>query len=378
MKKPKIKKPKLKKPKLRGLKKSASLPANLPNPLTRNAKTEEQKLDEALSNVPRITNETVSEHREEVLSGARKHIYPLQHSKSHIVRNSLMIVGIVIVAFFALTTFALYKLQATGGFIYDITRIVPFPVAKVGGSWVSYESYLFELRHNMHYYQTQQQANFSTKDGKTQLDRLKQQALDQVITDAYVKQLAAANGVSVKDSAVNDEVQLLKSQNRLGSSDRVFRDVLKQFWGWSVSDFKRELKQQMLQQAVVAKLDSSTNAKAEAAQKRLINGEDFAKVAGEVSEDQATKGNGGQYGAAITPGARDFHPNVTNELFKLKPGQTSTIIKAGNTLQIVKVTENNGKTVRASHIQFNLKDINSYIKAKQSSTPVHTYIVIKQ
>lgn len=377
MKKPKIKTPKLKKPRLHRLKQASKLPENLPNPL-KNSKTEEQKLDEALSNVPRITNETVSEHREEVLSGARKHIYPLQHSKSHIVRNSLIIAGIVIVSFFALTIFGLYKTQATGGFVYDITRIVPFPVAKVGGSWVSYESYLFELRHNMHYYQTQQQANFSSKDGKVQLDRLKQQALDQVITDAYVKQLAAENGVTVKDSAVNEEVQLLKAQNRLGSSDRVFRDVLKQFWGWNVSDFKRELKQQMLQQAVLAKLDTSTTAKAVAAQKRLINGEDFAKVAGEVSEDQATKANGGQYAAAITPGARDFHPNVTNELFKLKAGQTSTIIKAGNTLQIVKVTENNGKTVRASHIQFNLKDINSYIKKKQSSVPVNTYIVIKK
>ena len=52
--------------------------------------------------------------------------------------------------------------QSTSGFIYDVSLVVPFPVAKAGPNWVSYESYLFELRRNMHYYQTQQQANMGS------------------------------------------------------------------------------------------------------------------------------------------------------------------------------------------------------------------------
>src|SRR5947207_5990262 len=38
-----------------------------------------------LENVPQITNETIAEHREDVLSGARKYIYPLAHSNHRIV-----------------------------------------------------------------------------------------------------------------------------------------------------------------------------------------------------------------------------------------------------------------------------------------------------
>ena len=84
MKKPKIKKTKLKKPNISRLK-------------IRRTKTVEEKVSEAISNVPRITNDTVADHREDVLSSARKYIYPLQHSKHSIVRISLGLLIIVII-----------------------------------------------------------------------------------------------------------------------------------------------------------------------------------------------------------------------------------------------------------------------------------------
>src|ERR1039458_1937006 len=52
----------------------------------RRTKSPEEKVSDALSNVPRITNETVIDHREEALSSARKYIYPLQHSKHLLAR----------------------------------------------------------------------------------------------------------------------------------------------------------------------------------------------------------------------------------------------------------------------------------------------------
>ena len=59
------------------------------------------------SNVPRITNETVAAHREEVLSSARKYIYPLQHSKHRIVRISLSLLATALVVFFVYCGLAL-------------------------------------------------------------------------------------------------------------------------------------------------------------------------------------------------------------------------------------------------------------------------------
>lgn len=377
-----MKKPKkiIKKPKLPGgLKKPIEGAGKGVSKLTqktpfKQSKSTEEKMTEALSNVPRITNETVTEHREEVLRGARKYIYPLQHSKHRIVKISVGLLAAGVLAFFIIVGFSLYKFQNTSGFIYDVTRIVPFPAAKAGNRWVSYESYLFELRRNMHYYQTQQQATFSGKTGKAQLQRLKQQAMAQVIQDAYIKELAGDNGVQVTDQQVDNQLQLVRAQNRLGGNSRVFKEVLNEFWGWSESDFKRELKQQMLKQAVVTKLDTKTDKKSQDALKQLKSGADFGQLAGQVTEDPATKGTGGQYPTPISPSDRELAPAVTAEIFKLQPGQISGVVNTGYTLEILKVADKSGNTVHAAHIQFNLADVNNYVKPLQAKHPSHEYI----
>lgn len=337
-------------------------------------KTAEEKVSDALSTVPRITNETVTEHREEVLSSARKYIYPLQHSKHRVVKISIGLFIALVVVFFTGVGLALYKFQSTSTFIYDVTKILPFPVGKAGNKWVSYESYLFELRRNMHYYRTQQQADFSTKDGKEQLRHLKQQAMSEVIQDAYVKQLAVRHHVSVDDSQVETQLDLVRSQNRLGSNNRVFKDVLNQFWGWSEADFEQALKQQMLKQAVVDKLDTQTHAKADAALKRVKGGEDFAAVASQVSEDPVTKTNGGQYPVPVTLNDREVPPVIAAELFKLQANQISPVINSGYSLEILKVLEKQATSVRAAHIQFNLQDANAFVAPYQKQHPSRQYI----
>jgi hypothetical protein len=352
--------PKLKKPKL---------------PFVRRKRPEE-KISEALSDVPRITSDTVEQHREEVLSGARKYIYPLQHSKHHVVRNSILILLAVIVAFFAVCGAELYKFQSTNGFIYGVTKVVPFPVAKVGSHWVSYESYLFELRRNMHYYHTQQHANFSTPGGKQQLMRLKQQAMDAAIQSAYVGELAKQNGVTVSKGAINSEVNLLRAQNRLGNSDRVLREVLSEFWGWSENDFRRELQQQLLQQAVVAKLDNTTNQRAQAALNQLEGGADFGKLAKKVSDDTSTRAAGGQYASPITANDRSLPPALTAQIAMLKPGQVSGIINTGYALEIVKIIDSNHGTIHAAHIQFRFKTVDDYTKQLRQQQPVHEFIKV--
>jgi hypothetical protein len=344
--------------------------------LVRRRKSVEERASDAISTVPQITNDTVADHREDVLSSARKYIYPLQHSKHRIVRISITLLVTVIVAFFVFCFVDLYKFQSTSGFIYAVTELVPFPVAKTDGSWVGYESYLFELRRNMHYYITQQQANFSTKTGKAQIKRLKQQALNEAIEQELVEKLAKQNNVAVTPAQVNHQVQILRNENRLGSSDSVFREVLSQYYGWSEQDFKQELQQQMLQQAVVAKLDTTAQARAASAIKQLQAGTPFATLATQVSDDAQTKANGGQYTSPITPNDSNVSPDVVNELFQLKPGQVSGVIDTGYTLDIVEVISRTGDSVTAAHIQFNLNNVTVYTNPLEQKQPTHDYIKV--
>lgn len=334
------------------------------------------KLTEAIQNLPRITNETVAEHREEVLSSARKYIYPLSHSKRRVLVITTSLLVLAIVAFFVYCVTSLYKLQSTSTFMYGVTQVIPFPVAKAGPDWISYENYLFELRHTMHYYQTQQKEDFGTKSGKQHLAKLKHDALQQVIDAAYVKQLARQHHISVSTGEVNDEVALVRAQNRLGSNDQVFRSVLSEFWGWTVDDFRRELKQQLLAQKVVHALNTDVQVRAKNTLAQLQSGADFGTVASAVSDDLSTKANGGNYGIAVDQSNRDIAPQVASELFKLKPGEYSGVITTGYGLEIVKVIDSDGSKVHAAHIAFNFQSIQTYIGPLEAKQKPHRYIKV--
>lgn len=337
----------------------------------------ESKLTEAIESLPRITNETVAEHREELLRGARKYIYPLKHTKRRVVVVSVSLLVTAVVLFFAYTLLALYKFQSNSTFIYYVTQVIPFPIAKAGPDYVAYENYLFELRHYMHYYETQQQVNFNSPAGQQQLDAFKKQALDEVVQDAYVKQLAAKYGVSVSSQEVDNEVSLLQQQNRLGSSNQEFADVLKEFWGWSINDFKRELKSQLLAQKVVAKLDTGTYARANTALQQLQGGADFGKLAAQMSDDTSTKNNNGQYGYSVSPNDQSLPPQVVAELFKLQPGQISGVINTGYTLEIVKVISKANGKIQAAHIAFNFQSISTYVTPLEKQHKPHYLVSVK-
>lgn len=323
----------------------------------------------------RITNETVAARREEVLGSARKFIYPLDAPRHRVIRWSIAILITALVGFFIFCTLELYRFQSTSNFIYGVTEVVPFPVAMVGNQqFISYNDYLFELRHYMHYYDTQQHIDFTTKAGKQQLAVFKQRSLDQVIQNAYVERLADQNNLSVNGKDVDDALQLVRSQNRLGASDQVFQNVLSEFWGWSVDDFRRELRQELLAQKVVDRLDTGTHERANQAMAQLGQGADFAELAKQVSDDQSTKANGGDYGILIDRANTQLAPQVIDALFRLDTGQHSAIINTGYSLEIVKVTQIQGNHIRASHISFNFQPISTYLKPVQDSVKARRFI----
>jgi hypothetical protein len=328
-------------------------------PLGRKSRLETPQ--EVIQGIPRITNETVAEHREEVLSSARKYIYPLQHSAHRVVIISISLLTAVFIAFATYCLLALYKFHSTSTFLYRITQVIPFPVAKAGTRYVAYENYLFELRHYIHYYQTQQRVDFNSDSGKQQLAEFRKRAMSNVVDYAYIKELADKNKISVTDTELNDAIRLVRSQNRLGSNDQVFEDVLKEFWGWSVNDFKRELRQQMLAQKVVSTLDTATHDRANKAYQRLQAGEDFATVAKDSSDDPASRDNGGSYGFTISQSDRNLSPQVIDTLFKLNVNDISKVINTGSSLEIIKLTQKDGTKVQASHIVFNFKPVNTYV-----------------
>lgn len=327
--------------------------------------------------VPRITNETIATHREDVLKSARKYIYPLQHSKNRIVIITTSIIIVAIVAFFSYCTLALYKFQDYSTFLYRVTQVIPFPIARVEGHFVSYNNYLFELDHYVHYYETQQKLNFNSTSGQQQLANYKQTALNKVIDDAYISYLASKNKITVTNTEVNNQITIARQENRLGDNQAELASVLKSYYGWSINDYKRELKTKVLAENLVSQLDTATHTRANNALADLNKGADFGGLASLVSDDTATKANGGSYGFPITQNNINVPPNVVSELFLLKPGTYSGIINTGYSLEIDKNISEQNNQIQAAHIVFNFQDINNYLNPLKEKNKARVYITLK-
>lgn len=322
----------------------------------------------------RITNDNLSEHREEVIGSARKYKYPLRQSKHKLVVISLTIFFLAVVGFFTYSALALYKFKTESAFIYQITKIIPFPLARVGSDFVSYESYLFEINWYKHYYENQQNVDFDSESGKVQLDDYRKRASQKVINDGYVKKLAEEKNISVTNEEIDEEVEIYKSQNRLGANDEQLKTVLSDYYGWSIDDFRSTLKQKLLTQKVVAALDTETRQKAEDALAQLNSGKDFSELAKEVSEDPSTSKNGGEISFLINRDSIDVSPSAIDTLFNLEPGEVSGIVNVGYGLEIVKNLEEKDGKVKAAHIIFNFKNINEYLGEIKDRVETRTYI----
>lgn len=328
-------------------------------------------------NVPRITNDSVSKHREEVIKGAKKYVYPLQHSRQKIVTISVSLLLAIALVLTSFTLLSLYRFNSTSSFAYQVTKALPFPVGKTGGTFVSYEEYLFELRHYIHYFETQQEVDFESEQGKQQLDNQRQESLKTVIDNAYARQIAKEQNITIAEDEVDNQIELLKAQNRLGNDDQVFEDVLRDYYDWSISDFRRSIKQELLNAKVVKKLDTQVRPRAEKAQDEINAGASFASVAKKYSDDETTKANGGELGFLVSKNDRNIPVQTINALSQLQPGEVSDVIDLGYGLEIVKLDGIEDDKYKASRVFFAYKPLDDYLNDIKESDPATVYIKVE-
>ncbi len=341
------------------------------------AKRKLKKEEKQDASVPRITNDNLAEHREEVISGARKYIYPLQHSKHRVVFLTISLTLLAILASSVTSVIMLYKLETTSPFMYQVTRVVPFPIARTGKTFVAYENYLFELNHYVHYYENQQQLSFETEAGQAQLASYKERTINKVVNDAYTKVIANELGISVDSTEVDEQIRIAREQNRLGSNDEIFEDVLREYWDWSVGDFKRSLTSELLAQKVIRAKDSETEKRATEALARITAGEDFAAIATEYSDDIGTKDVGGEFGL-VNRSNRNVSQQTVDTLYKLGEGQTSGVVVVpygtGYALAIVKNLGDQGDQRKGAHIILPLKSLDEILNDRKEQQPYRLYM----
>lgn len=316
----------------------------------------------------RVTNDTVSHHREEILSKGRQFKYPFHRSKHRI---AVISVALVVVAVLFLSVFMgleLYRWQSTSEFTTNVTKIFPFPVARVNGSFTLYESYLFELNSSLHWQQKYGTTDLHSPDGKREIDYLKRSALNKAMTNTIAHKMAREHKISVSDSQVDAIVVQIKA----GGGN--LKQILGEQFDFTESDLRRYIRDSLLRQKVSQVLDAAAPKRAAAILKQIRGGKSFSQAASDSSEDLETKQLGGDIGV-VEKGHANLPTEVADTLFTLKQGEVSNVIKTSSDYYILTVTQKVDQThVKAAMIQVKIKSMNDYLAQYQAQKKVKEYI----
>ncbi len=327
----------------------------------------------------RITNETVAEHRERILAGGRRFKYPIQYARHRLVINAIIISIAAIIVLGIVGYWQLYSAQNTSTFVYNVTRVLPLPVANVDGQPVLYGDYLMRYRSAIHNLEQQGQININSEDGKRQADYHKEKAMEAAIADAYGVKLAKQLNLKVTDAELD---VYLKSQRQSSDgeiSQRTYDASILDILGWSPDEYRHVLSDELLRQKVAFAIDTT-------ALKLSDSIDSQVKVAG--SNFQAiVVANNALGGIQTTYGAPGFVPKSNQDgglaaaATKMQKGQVSGVIKStttagGDSYYFLRVLDSNDTKVSYEYIQIPLSEFNNRITNLQKANKISEYISV--
>ncbi|HMR73284.1 MAG TPA: peptidylprolyl isomerase [Candidatus Saccharibacteria bacterium] len=322
----------------------------------------------------RITNETVAEHREQILAGGRKFKYPLQYQKHRLVLNSIIIGVATLLLLGALGWYQLYVAQNSNKLLYRATQIIPVTVASVDGEAVRYSDYLVRYRSSVFYLQQQNQLNLNSDDGKRQSEYMKREELTKAERSAYASKLARELKLSVSDEEVTAFIKK-DVDARSVSLNAYEKTVLKSFYDWSLDEYRSIVKSELLKRKVSLAVDTAARKEAEQLLAQVKAGADIADVAQNSSDDEVTKAGGGDSGRLPL---KNQDPNgLIAAASRLNVGELSEVLEGVDGFYFIKLTHKDDSTVQYSLVKIGLTAFDNRFAALQKDGKIQEYITIK-
>ncbi len=340
------------------------------NFLKRKKKGEKSQTDDAPA---RITNETVAEHREQVLAGGRKYKYPLQYQKHKLVINSIIIGVLAIVLLTILGWQQLYVAQNSSQLIYRITQILPVQVASVDGEGVRYSDYLMRYRSSIFYLQKQEAFNINDANGKRQAAFIQRQELTNAERNAFAAKLARENHITVSDDEITNFINKDLSARSV-SLNAFEKTVLESYYDWSLPEYRSVVKYELLKRKVSFAIDTNAKKKASDLLSSVKSGADFAQVATTSSDDEATKAAGGDSG--VLPISSLDQNGLIAAAQKLEVNQVSDLIQGVDGYYFIKLTAKDSVNVRYQVIKVGLTAFDTRFSDLQKSGKIKEYISV--
>lgn len=224
--------------------------------------------------------------------------------------------------------------------------IDPTVIAVVNGQAILRADYDRQLAQAATYLLKQPGLEARTEAGQRALQKLQEQVLNWMIDQVLIEQAAAAKGIRVSESQVEAEIARMR-----GGDQKRFNDWLAAN-GLTLETLRQQVRTDLItaavRDAVTATLKrrvlqahfrhilTSTESAAEAALRKLQEGQNFIAVARQLSEDETTRKNGGDLGflpKGVMP------PAFEEAGFALKPGEISGIVQSEFGFHIIQLVE---------------------------------------
>lgn len=281
------------------------------------------------------------------------------------------------------TVVGAYSKHWNNGFVQSFSGVIPFPAVTVNGNWVSYHEFLDRVNALEKSYSTAEGLAASGLSAKPPRDQIEGAVLDRLAKDEIVRQLAAARGVAIEQSAIDAVMRDIVAQS---GSEQEVEAKLQQLYGWTSAVFAQRvvepfLIRQRLQEKIAMDdtINSAELAKLNAALARVKDQkEDFGTVAGSVNEDQTrtTQGDWGIFAHG------DLDQAVEEVAFALEPGQISDLVRTSEGYHVLKLLEkitadpakDQGEQVHLAHIFIAAKQLDGWLFEQASSQRVAIFL----
>lgn len=325
----------------------------------------------------RITTDTVAEHRERILAGGRRFKYPIQYARHKLVINAILIsIGALIIVL-VVGWWQLYPSQNTSEFIYNITKVLPLPVASIEGQPVYYSDYLMKYRSSINYLKQKEQVSFKTDDGKRQIEYIKQQSMGDSIADAFAIKLAKGLDLSVSDSELEGFLKGQRQSSDGEISQQTYDAVILDYYGWSPTEYRHVTERKLLRQKVAYQIDEAALVASDILTNALKTdpASNFTTLATMISSQSAAKA---VYGASGWVPKTNQDGGLSIEAAKLTKLQISPTIKStiGDGYYVIRLLDVNETQVSYEYVQIQLTKFASDLEDIINSDKVQKYISV--
>ncbi|MHB0856183.1 MAG: peptidylprolyl isomerase [Anaerolineae bacterium] len=225
-------------------------------------------------------------------------------------------------------------------------ELEPYVAAEVNGQAILRTDFDRQLAQAQSYFLQQPGLDVQTDAGQASLEQFQTQVLGWLIDQALIEQAAAAQSITISDATVDAEIAHMRGD------DSAQFDAWLSANGLTIEGLREQLRLDLVTTAVrdavtadqprqvlqihVRHILTSDESIAQAAVDRIRQGGDFATIAREVSEDEATRGSGGDLGY-LPRGT--MPPAFEEAAFALGAGETSGVVRSEFGFHVIHVQE---------------------------------------